>query len=1035
MKKILWKLAKGTGLLLGGVLLLMVALPALFPGAVADEIKAWTNETIEGELQFSKVRLSFFKHFPALTLTLHDFSLTGSEPFAKDTLLAGKALSFGLDVASVFSEKLEVNTFFIDDGLINVQVDEQGRANYNIYKGSPGAEPQSDTSQMHLKIAGIFFNRCQLRYHDRSVPMLIQASNFSYEGRGDLANDQFDLESVLRAESFDFVYQNTAYIQRRRLEADLITGINTASLVFRFAKNNLLINKLPVDFSGNMAILKEGYDIDLNVVSGVTDFGNIFSALPPEYDPWFAETEFRGQSQIRVALKGSYRAATEQAPDLSLKLWVRDGLIRHNQAAVPLQRFWINSTVLMPRLRPDSLSIAIDTLQFELGGLPTRATAYLSGMEAPYLKAEIDSKLDLAQLDNALGLSIAELRGQLNLQAKADGHYRTGQNPDRIRPDTVITSIPAYELALGLRDGYFKYHELPLAVEQIAATFRSDCKTGKLKDTGFVLEQLKAAIGKGLVEGNLSLKGLEKSAVKADLKAHLQLEDLARAIPMAGYAFGGALVGNLKAEGRLDPHNKVFPAATGVVQLNNGQLKTPWYPYPIENLEIVANLKSNSYRDLALTLKPVAFVFEGQPFNIRAAMQNPDNLRYDIHANGTLDLNKIYQVFGIKGYALSGLLKANLDLQGTEADALAGRYNRLNNKGTLQLQNLELRSDDYPFPFLVPRTTLRFEQEKAWLENAVLRYRNNEFTLDGYAQNFISHVLAGGVLQGKLTIASPQVVVDDFMVFATPSANAPPGSATAAPASGVVQLPLNMDLTLEAFAKKITYGQTKLQDFKGSLTLQKGKLQLQQTEAKIAGATLHMEGNYAPSGLRKAGFELALKADSFDVKRAYDEIPLFREMASAAAKAKGLVSADYQLQGRLNDKMEPVYPSIKGKGVLTLEQVQFSGLKLFGAVSKATGRDSLNNPNLKAVVMRTSIANNIVTIERTKMKVAGFRPRIEGQTSLDGRLNLRFRLGLPPLGIVGIPMTITGSASNPIVKIRKGKEEDELEETEYDDER
>ena len=32
------------------------------------------------------------------------------------------------------------------------------------------------------------------------------------------------------------------------------------------------------------------------------------------------------------------------------------------------------------------------------------------------------------------------------------------------------------------------------------------------------------------------------------------------------------------------------------------------------------------------------------------------------------------------------------------------------------------------------------------------------------------------------------------------------------------------------------------------------------------------------------------------------------------------------------------------------------------------------------------------------MRVFGFRPRIEGQASLDGKLNLRFRLGLPPLG-------------------------------------
>ena len=63
------------------------------------------------------------------------------------------------------------------------------------------------------------------------------------------------------------------------------------------------------------------------------------------------------------------------------------------------------------------------------------------------------------------------------------------------------------------------------------------------------------------------------------------------------------------------------------------------------------------------------------------------------------------------------------------------------------------------------------------------------------------------------------------------------------------------------------------------------------------------------------------------------------------------------------------------------------------------------------------------------MRVAGFRPKLEGQMRLDdGRLNMRFRLGLPPLGIFGIPMTVTGTRDNPIVKLRRGKKADELEE-------
>ena len=1025
MKTILRKSAKITGIAIGGILLLLFLLPILFPNTVAGPIKKWTNQSIEGELNFSKIQLSFFRHFPSLTLTLYDFSLTGSEPFAKDTLIAGKAISFGIDVASVFGDSIEVNKFFIDDAIINIQVDEKGNANYNVYKGEESAS--GDSSNTRLKIEGIFIKNSRLVYHDRSMPMRIDATGLNYEGRGDLTNDQFDLQSHLSAERFDFAFDGTTYMQRKNVKADLITGINTSSLEFKFAKNDLLINKLPVDFTGSMAILKEGYDIDLKVVSGTTDFGNIFSALPPEYDSWFADTKFKGQSQIRVDMKGSYRAKTSQAPDFSIRLWVHDGMISHKNAPAPLQHFWVNSTLLVPGLNTDSTSIVIDTLKFELNGASTHATLFVKGIEAPYVKANISSNIDLEMLDRALGLTFADLKGQLYLQGSADGYYRS---------DTVIRSIPAYRLDADISEGYFKYHDMPLALQQLQAKIQSDCATGKLRDVGLSISGFHAAIGNGQVSGNLAVKGLEHSNVKAHLEANLQLEDLARTIPIQDYTFGGALTVSLDADGPIDVDKEILPATNVALQIANGLLQTPYYPHPIEQLRVNADIRYKTGRnnDLSVHLKPLSFVFERQPFTITADLQNPDNLRYDISAKGTLDLGKIYRVFAIKGYDVTGLLKANFDLHGTQADAIAGRYQLLHNSGTLSVQNLEMRSDDYPYPFLIPKGTLRFEQDKAWMHNTLLRYRQNDFTLDGYAENFIGYALQGDLLQGKLTVTSPKVVVDDFMVFARPTNQPAPAFAMATagkPAtssSGIVLLPNDMDLTLEASIKEIVYGQTRIQDFSGEVAMQKGKLLLPRTQLGIAGATIRMSGNYIPINTRKANFDLTFKADSFDVKRAYNEVPLFREMATSAENAEGLISVDYQLQGRLNDKMEPVYPSIKGKGIVKLEHVKVNGLKLFGAVAKATEKDSIGNPDMKAVVIKSSIANNIITIERTKIKTMGFRVRLEGQTSLDERLNMRFRLGLPPFGVIGIPMTITGTSENPIVEVRKGKEEDELDE-------
>lgn len=154
-------------------------------------------------------------------------------------------------------------------------------------------------------------------------------------------------------------------------------------------------------------------------------------------------------------------------------------------------------------------------------------------------------------------------------------------------------------------------------------------------------------------------------------------------------------------------------------------------------------------------------------------------------------------------------------------------------------------------------------------------------------------------------------------------------------------------------------------------------------------------------------------------------------MASAAENAEGIISLDYKVSGKLDGNMQPIYPSLVGGGTLSVKKVKMKGFKMFGAVSKKTGRAALNDPDLSKVDIKTTIKNNIINIERFKFKVAGFRPRIEGQTSFDGALNIKMRLGLPPLGIIGIPMKITGTKDDP--KVSLGRENADLKEVEYEE--
>ncbi|HSC54546.1 MAG TPA: AsmA-like C-terminal region-containing protein [Phnomibacter sp.] len=905
MKRKIKKGLKITGISLLSLIALLFLLPILFPDKVANQIKKWANQSIEGELNFSKSRLSFFKHFPTLTLSLYDYSLKGSEPFKKDTLLAGKELSFGINLLSIFKESIVIDRFYVDNSLINIQVDAEGEANYNIYKQDSTAAPSTsnDTSSARLKIDGIFITNSHLVYNDRSVPMYLKADGLNYEGRGDLAHEIFDLESTLEVDSVDFSYDDVYYVRRKHLLADLITGINTSSLAFKFQKNDVNINQLPVDFAGNMVFLPDGYSIDLHLISGVTVFGKIFSVLPPEYNQWLANTSFGGTSQLKLSLTGEYNARTNRQPDLNMHWWVKDGSINYKNSSSPLEHFYMAADFNMPNLNYDSATLAVDSLKFLLNGEATRASLHTLGLDKPYVKALVDSKIDLGLLDRTVGLESMELKGNLNVQAKIDGRY--------------------------------------------------------------------------------------------------------------------------------DSDKQLFPPANASVQFTNGTIRTPYYPNPIENIQLNSkiNATSGTFDDVVIQLEPVSFVFEKNPFALNAKFVNLNNVHYDVTAKGILDLTKIYKVFAIDGYSVTGILKADLDLHGNQADAAAGRYQSLQNNGTLDVTDLKLYSSDYPYPFEVPQGSLKVQREKAWLSNTLFRYRDNEFKLTGYASNFIGYYLQGSELTGNFKVSSPKILLDQFMELVPSDSSATAATADTVVTTGVVMIPKNLNLALDADAKEVLYNGTTIKNFDGSLQMKQGSLLLPKTKFDVAGAHAAMSGSYAPTHRKSAQFTANFKADSFDVKKAYKEIPLFREMASSAGDAEGLISLDYALSGRLNEEMSPVYPSIKGKGVVTLENVKVKGMKLFGAVSKASGKDSLNNPNLKAVVIKSSIANNIITIERTKMKIFGFRPRFEGQTSLDGKLNLKIRVGLPPFGIIGIPMAVTGTSDKPIVKMRRGKDGEILHET------
>ena len=310
-------------------------------------------------------------------------------------------------------------------------------------------------------------------------------------------------------------------------------------------------------------------------------------------------------------------------------------------------------------------------------------------------------------------------------------------------------------------------------------------------------------------------------------------------------------------------------------------------------------------------------------------------------------------------------------------------------------------------------------------------YGKSVIVLNGALSNVIGYATKPtDTLRGTFNFGSSSITADDFMAFSSPSANVS-GHPSGSP-SGVIMVPRNLNLNFSADVKKVKYNGLELNDVKGQMAVNNGSIVLKQAGFNLIGAPVTMDATYASLDPKKATFNYHISAKDFDIKKAYNQIKLFRDMATSAKGAEGQVSLDYKLSGRLNANMQPVYPSLKGGGVLSVKKIKLHGLKLFSAVGSKTDRNGLDTGDVSKVNVETTIANNIITIKQTKVKMAGFRLKFSGQVGFDNTLNLQFRLGLPPFGIFGIPMTITGTESKPNIHMGRGKKEDELKETDDD---
>ena len=189
------------------VLIALIATPVLFKKQLLDKAREVANSSLNARVDFSDLRLSFFKDFPRLSASLTDVSVIGLEAFEGDTLVAFNTFSATVNVMSlVRKEAIKVRGILLDKPLISGIVLEDGQANWDIVPESePDPMEESDSSSggsMDLKVALKKFEirDARISYDDRASSMKASLDGFNFSLSGDLGLDQTSLQLASETE-------------------------------------------------------------------------------------------------------------------------------------------------------------------------------------------------------------------------------------------------------------------------------------------------------------------------------------------------------------------------------------------------------------------------------------------------------------------------------------------------------------------------------------------------------------------------------------------------------------------------------------------------------------------------------------------------------------------------------------------------------------------------------------------------------------------------------------------------------------------
>ncbi|RDV14404.1 hypothetical protein DXT99_14880 [Pontibacter diazotrophicus] len=554
------------------------------------------------------------------------------------------------------------------------------------------------------------------------------------------------------------------------------------------------------------------------------------------------------------------------------------------------------------------------------------------------------------------------------------------------------TLMPGYGVDLKVIDGMFKYPDLPEAARNINVDMSVDSKDGELANTNVEVRQFHLDLGKNPVDAKVVIAGLDSvMQVDGNVKANIDLAEMTKVFPVEGMTLRGLLKVDADAKGTYSETS--MPVIDADMNLTNGYVKSEEFPAPIQDLNMVTNIRNTTGNtdDTRINIERFNMNLDGEPLEGNMLVQGIDQPAFDGRIKGILDLTKLTTIFPLEDMTLSGRINADVAAKGKMSDIEAEKYNNITANGTMAVNDLSFVSTDLPQGIKINQANATFNNERINLQNMTGNLGKSDIQANGSLSNYIGYALAEDQpLRGTFNISSNLFDVNEWMVDEN---TGEPVEDTAS--EGVVEVPANLDVALNIDAKQVLYDNLKLNNVSGQVQVKDKIARLNKVTFNTLGATFATNGSYNTQSLQQPLFDMNLDIQNLSFKDAFNSFNTIQALAPIAAVLEGKFSTNFAFAGELGQDMIPVFNTLDGEGVIRVLRAAVGDVAIVDKISNLTNIQELKNFVIENKVIDAQIVDGKLVVKPFELNVGNVDMKVGGSNDASGNIDYVTTLNVP----------------------------------------